>query len=128
VSRARHSAGASGSRPREDEDRVPLLRQGGGGRVAAVFPSRRRRAGVGLVLTTAPGHRTRGVHTGSSRAALLRAFPNRERLGSGFFLASARSQKLFWVSKGRVQFIALVSDRLLRRPPALSRAFRAALR
>jgi lysophospholipase L1-like esterase len=101
--------------------------KGGGGRVAAVFPSRRRRAGAGLVLTTGLGHRTRGVHTGSSRAALLRAFPNRRSLGSGFFLASARSHKLFWVSKGRVRFIALVSDRLLRRPPALTRAFRAAL-
>jgi lysophospholipase L1-like esterase len=101
--------------------------RGGAGRVAAVFSSRRRRAGVALVLTTAPGHRTRGVHTGSSRASLLRAFPNRRSLGSGFFLASARSHKLFWVSKGRVQFIALVSDRLLSRPRALTRAFRAAL-
>jgi lysophospholipase L1-like esterase len=101
--------------------------RGGAGRVAAVFPSRRRRARVGLVLTTAPGHRTRGVHTGSTRAALLRAFPNRQSLGSGFFLASARSHKLFWVSKRRVQFISLVSDRLLRNPRALTRAFRAAL-
>jgi hypothetical protein len=67
------------------------------------------------------------VHTGSTRAALLRAFPNRQSLGSGFFLASARSHKLFWVSKRRVQFIALVTDRLLRHPRALTRAFRAAL-
>jgi lysophospholipase L1-like esterase len=101
--------------------------RGGGARVAAVFPSRRRRAGAGLVLTTAPGHRTRGVHTGSTRAALLRAFPNRQSLGSGFFLATPRSHKLFWVSKGRVRFIALVSDRFLRNPRALTRAFRAAL-
>jgi hypothetical protein len=101
--------------------------KGGGARVAAVFPSRRRRAGAGLVLTTAPGHRTRGVHTGSTRAALLRAFPKRQNLGSGFFLATARSHKLFWVSKGRVQFIALVSERFLRSPRALTRAFRAAL-
>jgi hypothetical protein len=102
--------------------------KGGTGRVAAVFPNRRRRAGVGLVLTTAPGHRTRGVHTGSSRAALLRAFPRRQSLGGGFFLASARSHQLFWVSKGRVRFISLVSERFLRNPRALTRAFRAALR
>jgi hypothetical protein len=101
--------------------------KGGAGRVAAVFPNRRRRAGVGLVLTTAPGHRARGVHTGSTRAALLRAFPRRQSLGSGFFLASPRSHRLFWVSKGRVRFVALVSDRLLRNPRALTRAFRAAL-
>jgi lysophospholipase L1-like esterase len=101
--------------------------KGGAGRVAAVFSSRRRRGRVALVLTTAPGHRSRGVHTGSPRAALLRAYPNRRSLGSCFFLASARSQKLFWVSKGRVRFIALVSDRLLRHPRGLTRAFRAAL-
>jgi hypothetical protein len=101
--------------------------KGGVGRVAAVFPNRRRRAGVGLVLTTSPGHRASGVHTGSTRAALLRAFPRRQSLGSGFFLASPRSHKLFWVSKRRVRFIALVSDGFLRNPGALTRAFRAAL-
>ena len=101
--------------------------KGSGARVAAVFPNRKRRSRAGLVLTTAPGHRTRGVHTGSTRAALLRAFPKRQSLGSGFFLATPRSHKLFWVSKGRVRFVALVSDRLLRNPRALTRAFRAAL-
>lgn len=101
--------------------------KGGGARVAAVFPNRKRRSRAGLVLTTAPGHRTRGVHTGSTRAALLRAFPKRQSLGSGFFLATARSHKLFWVSKRRVRFVALVSDRFLRNPRLLTRAFRAAL-
>ena len=101
--------------------------KGGAGRVAAAFPSRRRRAGVGLVLTTAPRHRAGGVHTGSTRAALLRAFPKRQSLGSGFFIASPRSQRLFWVSTGRVRIVALVTDRLLRNPRALTRAFRAAL-
>jgi hypothetical protein len=98
-----------------------------GARVAAVFPSRRRRARAGLVLTTAPGHRTRGVHTGSTRTALLRAFPKRQSLGSGFFLATARSHKLFWAAKGHGRFIALASDRFLRNPRALTRAFRAVL-
>ena len=67
------------------------------------------------------------MHTGSTRAALLRAFPKRQSLGSGFFLATARSHKLFWVSKRRVRFVALVSDRFLRNPRLLTRAFRAAL-
>jgi hypothetical protein len=67
------------------------------------------------------------VHTGSTRTALLRAFPKRQSLGSGFFLATARSHKLFWAAKGHGRFIALASDRFLRNPRALTRAFRAVL-
>ena len=102
--------------------------RGGAGRLTAVFSGRSRRARVELVLTTAPGHARRGVHTGSRAAAFRRAFPDRQRLGSGLFLASPRSHILFWVIQGRVRFAAVVGARPLGHPRRFTHDLRVALR
>ena len=101
---------------------------GGAGQLTAVFSGRSRRARTELVLTTAPRYGRRHVHTGSRAAAFRRAFPNRLRLGSGLFFASPRSHVLFWVIKGRVRFIAVVSRRVQRHPRRFTRDLRVALR
>ena len=101
---------------------------GGAGQLTAVFSGRSRRAGVELVLTTAPGYARRHVHTGSRAAAFRRAFPNRRRLGSGLFFASPRSHILFWVTQGRVRFVAVVGRRVQRHPRRFTHDLRVALR
>jgi len=106
-------------------------RSGSGGTTAqltAVFSGRSRRARTELVLTTAPGYATRGVHTGSRAAAFRRAFPNRRLLGSGLFFASPRSHILFWVAEGRVRFVALVGRRPRTHPRRFTHDLRVALR
>jgi lysophospholipase L1-like esterase len=95
--------------------------------LTAVFSGRSRRAGVEFVLTTAHGYSRRHVHTGTRAAAFRHAFPNRRRLGSGLFLASPRSRILFWVTKGRVRFVAVVGRRLPRHPRRFTNDLRVAL-
>lgn len=99
----------------------------GGGQVTAVFSSRRRSARVAFVATTAPGHRARGVHPDSRRAALARAYPERVRLTRGLFLSSRRGRTLLGVSRGRVSFIAVAGRGALRHVGQLNRALRLAL-
>jgi hypothetical protein len=101
--------------------------RGSTAQLTAVFSGRSRRAGVELVLTTAPGYARRHVHTGSRAAAFRRAFPNRRALGSGLFLASPRSRILFWVTKGRVRFVAVVSRRVQHHPRRFTHDLRVAL-
>jgi hypothetical protein len=79
------------------------------------------------VLTTALGYARRGVHTGSRAAAFRRAFPERRPLGSGLFLASPRSDILFWATKGRVRFVAVVGKRPLTHPRRFTHDLRVAL-
>jgi lysophospholipase L1-like esterase len=99
----------------------------GGGQLTAVFSSRRRRARVVFVATTAPGHRIRGVHPDSSRAAMARAYRKRVRLTRGLYLSSRRGNALIGVWHGRVSFIAVTTDRTLRHVRQLNRALRLAL-
>ena len=99
----------------------------GGGQLTAVFSSRGRRARVVFVATTAPGHRIRGVHPDSSRAAMARAYRKRVRLTRGLYLSSRRGNALIGVWHGRVSFIAVTSDRTLRHVRQLNRALRLAL-
>jgi lysophospholipase L1-like esterase len=99
----------------------------GGGQLTAVFSSRRRKARVAFVATTAPGHRIRGVHADSRKAALARTYPKRVRLTRGLFLSSRRGNALFGVSRGRVSFIAVAGRGALRHVGQLNRALRLAL-
>jgi len=99
----------------------------GGGQVTAVFASRKRRARVVFVLTTAPGHRSRGVHPDSAAAALKRTYPKRVRLTRGLFLASPRSHRFFGVFHKRVTFIAVAGKGAMRNANLLNRALRLAL-
>jgi hypothetical protein len=99
----------------------------GGGQVTAVFSSRRRRARVVFVATTAPGYRLRGVHPDSGRRALARAYPRRVRLTRGLFLSSRRGNALLGVSRGRVSFIAVAGRGALGHVSQLNRALRLAL-
>jgi lysophospholipase L1-like esterase len=88
----------------------------GTGRVAAVFSKRSRAARVEMVLTTA-----------SSRA-FHRSYPRRQRIGKGLFFASPRSNRLIWVRRGRVLFVAVMTSRVRGHFARLGRDLRLALR
>jgi lysophospholipase L1-like esterase len=85
----------------------------GAGRVTAVFS---RGGRVELVVSTAPA------------AAFRRAYPTRRRMDAGLFRSSPRGQRLLGVRRGRVRFVAVASDRLLRNPRRLLRDLRLARR
>ena len=85
----------------------------GSGRVTAVFSKRGR---VELILSTAPS------------AAFQRAYPTRRRIASGLFRASPRSSRLLGVRGGRVRFVAVAGDKVLRSPRSLVRDLRVAAR
>jgi hypothetical protein len=88
---------------------------GRGGKVLAVFTPGER---VGLVASTAPRHRARGVGTG----ALSRRLRGRaRRFGKGLLVRSAgRGTKLVYgVRGGRVRFVAVASRSVSRTPARL---------
>ena len=87
--------------------------KGGAGLVTAVFSKRGR---VEFILSTAPS------------AAFQRAYPTRQRIASGLFRASPRSSRLLGVRGGRVRFVAVAGDRVLRSPRSLVRDLRIAAR
>ena len=119
---ARCCSAACGSGPRAARRRVfGYCTRGGAGQVAAVFSSRSRRARVELVASTARGHGNRRVRPGSRRAALARAYPNRVRIGRGLVRASRRSRLVFGLSRGRVRFVGVAGDRVLRNPRRVAR-------
>jgi hypothetical protein len=89
--------------------------RGGTGRVAAVFSKRSRAARVEMVLTTA-----------SSRA-FHRSYPRRQRIGNGLFFASPHSNRLIWVRRGRVLFVAVMNTRVRGHFARLGRDLRLAL-
>jgi hypothetical protein len=88
----------------------------GSGQVTAVFSNRSRAGRVELVVSTAPA------------AAFQRAYPTRRRMASGLFRASPNGRRLLGVRRGRVRFVAVASDRLLRSPRRLARDLRLARR
>jgi len=55
----------------------------------------------------------RRVRPGRS-ARSLRAYPRRQRLARGLFRVAPRSRRIVGVRKGRVRFVAVASQRLLR--------------
>lgn len=83
------------------------------GHVTAVFSKLGR---VELVLSTAPA------------AAFERGYPTRRRVASGLFRASPRSSRLLGVQHGRVRFVAVAGDHILRDPRRLLRDLRLAVR
>jgi lysophospholipase L1-like esterase len=85
----------------------------GSGHVTAVFS---KGGHVELVLSTAPS------------AAFQRAYPARRRMASGLFRASPQSSRLLGVERGRVRFVAVAGDRVLRHPRRLLRDLRIAVR
>ena len=90
--------------------------KGGTGRVAAVFSKRSRAGRVELALSTAPSR------------AFRRAYPRRQRIAKGLFFASRRSNRLIWVRRGKVVFVAVMTKRVRGNYKRLGRDLRLALR
>jgi hypothetical protein len=94
------------------------------GRVSAVFS---RRGRVALIATTARSHGNRGVRPGASARALRRAYARRQAVGRGLYRANRSSPRLIGIRKGRVRFVAVANQGLLRSRRALRRYLRHAL-
>jgi hypothetical protein len=90
--------------------------KGGSGRVAAVFSKRSRAGRVELALSTAPSR------------AFRRAYPRRQRIAKGLFFASRHSNRLVWVRRGKVVFVAVMTKRVRGDFKRLGRDLRLALR
>ena len=88
----------------------------GTGRVAAVFSKRSSRARVEMIITTAPSRRRSGS-----------GYPPRRSLGPGLFRSSPRSNRLLYVRRGRVLFVAVCKRACSGSPERLGRDFRLAL-
>jgi hypothetical protein len=88
----------------------------GTGRVAAVFSKRSRAGRVELALSTAPSR------------AFRRAYPRRQRIAKGLFFASRHSNRLVWVRRGKVVFVAVMTKRVRGDFKRLGRDLRLALR
>ena len=86
------------------------------GSVTAVFSKRSGVGRVELILSTARS------------AAFQRSYPTRRRIAPGLFRASPESTRLLGVSRGRVRFMAVASQRVLRHPRRLLRDVRLARR
>jgi hypothetical protein len=89
----------------------------GGGRVVALVSGGR----AALVATSAPGHARRGIHAGSSVAALRRVFPRARRLGARLLQANPGSRVLFVVRERRVAWVAVAPRTTIARPRVLQR-------
>ena len=94
----------------------------GGGRVLAVLTGGR----VALVATSAAGHGRRGVHPGSSRGAVGRAFPRSRRAGRALLRAQPGSRHLFAVRGRRVAWVVVAPRRTIARPARLRAQLRRA--
>lgn len=84
--------------------------------VTAVFGPNAR---VRLLTTTARAHRYRGIRPGSGLRQVRRALPRLRRVVRGVYRAGPQSQRLIGVRRGRVRYLAVASDRSLRRPRVL---------
>ena len=98
--------------------------RGRAGRVTAVFSARSRSGRIALLKSTAlrRGHRRVGVRSRSS--AYHAAYPNSRRIAPGLYRAGPDSRRLFGVKRGRLQFIAVASRRMLANPRKLRRDLR----
>ena len=95
----------------------------GGGRMAAAFDRRRR---VALVVSTAPGHRHRGVGPRAPTLRLRRAFPRRVRVAPGVYATTRARRVLFGVRARRVIWVAVAQRSVTRRRASVRRALRVA--
>lgn len=96
------------------------------GRVSAVFASRSSRARVALVATTAHGHGNRSVTVGSRASRFRRMYPNRVRIARGLYRAGPRSPRIVGLGRGRVRFIGVASQAVVRHRGLLRRDLRLA--
>ncbi len=96
---------------------------GSTGRVSAVFGTKKR---VQLVVTTSPAHRMRRVRVGVRARAFRRAFPRHRRVARGIHRLSPNAVRVVGLRAGRVRFLAVSNNRLLRRPRVLRRHVRPA--
>ena len=100
----------------------------GGGSVLAAFTKSGR---VGFAATTAKGHKRQGIGRGSSRQdSLRRKYGRRLRtVVSGVYrIAGVKSSQhlLFGVRKGKVNFVAVADNNLVRSPKTLRTQLRRA--
>ncbi len=93
------------------------------GRVSAVFDEAGR---VGLVVSTAPGHRSKGLGAGARgsrvRGDVGRAFGSSLRVRA----AGGGARYVYGLRKGRVRFVAVASRTVARTPATLRAALREA--
>jgi C-terminal binding-module, SLH-like, of glucodextranase len=104
-SRVRKSAGT----PSRQKRNVYRYCVKGGGRVLVVFSKQGRSR---LIITTARGHKVRGVRSGTTVERFRRAFRAAPRAGRGLYLTSRRSHVVIGTRKGRVRFVAVADRRL----------------
>ena len=98
--------------------------EGKRGYTAAVFSRRDERARAKLLLTTVPGQGNRRTRVGSRAAKFRRRYPDRVRVARGLYLGGPRSQRIFGLREGRVQFIAVARRRVARNRKAVKRYLR----
>jgi len=90
--------------------------KGSRGTVTAAFTRRQK---VGLVLSTARGHGTKGVWAGRRASRLRRAFRNRKRIARGLYRAGPRSRLVVGTRRGKISFVAVASRGVLKKPRTL---------
>jgi hypothetical protein len=95
----------------------------GGGRMAVALDARRR---ARLIVSTARGHRHRGVGPRTATRRLRRAFPRRRRVAPGVFAADRSRTVLFGVRARRVAWVAVARRDVTRRRATVRAALRAA--
>jgi hypothetical protein len=84
--------------------------------VTAVFGPNAR---VRLLTTTARAHRYRGLRVGSGLRQVRRELPRLRRIAPGVYRAGPQSQRVIGVRRGRVRYLAVASERSLRRERVL---------
>jgi hypothetical protein len=95
----------------------------GGGRVAAALD---RRGRARLVVSSAPGHRHRGVGPRTATRRLRRAFPRRRPVAPGVWATDRSRTVLFGVRASRVAWVAVARRDVTRRRTTIRAALRAA--
>ena len=95
----------------------------GGGRVGVALD---RRGRARLIVSTAPGHRHRGVGPRMSTRRLRRAFPRRRKLAPGVFATDRSRRVIFGVGARRVIWVGVARRAATRRRASVRAALRTA--
>ena len=94
------------------------------GYTAAVFSSPSADGRARLLLTTVRGHGNRRARVGSRATRFRRKYSRRVRVARGLYRGSPRGSRIFGLSGGRVQFIALATPAVAGDRKALRRYLR----
>ena len=86
--------------------------KGSRGTVTAAFTRGQK---VGLVLSTARGHGTKGVWAGRRATRLRRVFRSRKRIARGLYRAGPRSRLVVGTKRGKIAFVAVASRGVLKK-------------